>query len=62
MRIHHQEKPLYVLSDITPAMLGEFRDRLMSEGRSGPTANRYLAALSHAFSVAEKEWGWMVKS
>lgn len=40
-------------------MLGEFRDRLLSEGRSGPTANHYLAALSHAFSVAKREWGWV---
>jgi integrase len=49
----------YTLADITPAMLAELRDRLLSEGRSGPTVNRYLAALSHAFTVAEKEWGWV---
>jgi hypothetical protein len=49
----------YMLADVTPALLAEFRDRLVSEGRSGPTANRYLAALSHVFTVAEKEWGWV---
>jgi integrase len=49
----------HALADVTPAMLAEFRDKLLSEGRSGPTVNRYLAALSHGFTVAEKEWGWV---
>lgn len=49
----------FALADVTPALIGEFRDQLMREGRSGPTANRYLAALSHAFTVAMKEWGWL---
>lgn len=49
----------FALADVTPALIGEYRDHLMREGRSGPTANRYLAALSHAFTVAMKEWGWL---
>jgi integrase len=27
--------------------------------RSGSTVNRYLATLSHVFTVARKEWGWV---
>jgi integrase len=49
----------YALADITPALLGECRDRLMNEGRANATAAKYLAVLSHAFSVAVGEWGWL---
>ena len=55
----------YTLSDITPARISECRDTLLSEityrktQRSPSTANRYMAALSHAFSIAVKEWGWL---
>lgn len=64
-----------ILSDVTPALLAECRDALLTEptapktetpGKAGPprlrspaTVNRYLAALSHAFTVAVKEWGWL---
>jgi integrase len=48
-----------LLSEVTPTLLAEARDTLLSEGRSGPTVNRYLAALSHAFTVAEQDWGWV---
>ena len=53
------------LADVTPAVLAEARDRLArgatvrGERRSPYTVNRYLSALSHAFSVAVKEWGWL---
>jgi len=52
------------LSDVTPAKIIECRDRLLNasiragQRRSPSTVVRYLAALSHAFSVAIKEWGW----
>jgi len=52
------------LADITPAKLAEYRDRLLNipnaKGRlrSPATVVRYLAVLSHAFTVAMKEWGW----
>jgi integrase len=49
----------YALADITPALLGECRDRLLSEGRANATVAKYLAVLSHAFSVAVGEWGWL---
>lgn len=52
------------LLDITAPVLTECKERLL-EGttyrgtvRTGATANRYLAALSHAFTKAV-EWGWM---
>jgi len=55
----------YVLSDITPAVIVEYRDKL-SHGitprgrvRSSSTINRYLAALSHLFTIAINEWGWL---
>lgn len=55
----------YLLADATPALLAQCRDKLMHEGtkrgprRSPATAIRYIAVLSHAFTVAVKEWGWM---
>lgn len=47
------------LLDVTPDAIVAVRDELQREGRSGATVNRYLAALSHAFTVAVKEWSWM---
>ena len=55
----------YRLSDVTPAKIVECRDRLLNvpkpngKVRSNSTTVRYLAVLSHAFSVAMKEWGWV---
>lgn len=56
----------YALADVTPSLVVEYRDALaatVSQRRKGPlsasTVNRHLAALSHAFTVAWKEWGWV---
>jgi integrase len=52
------------LVDITPALIAEHRDALKrgttSRGtpRSNATVKRYLAALSHAFTMAVREWQW----
>jgi integrase len=57
-----------VLADLTPSVIAEARDALLSEStsrkslRSPSTTNRYLAALSKALSVAVKEWGWIEDS
>jgi integrase len=51
----------YALADITPALLAECRDKL-SHGREPATVVRYMAALSRAFAVAAKEWGWLEDS
>jgi len=43
-----------------PAVLAEARDELMTkEGFSPATVNRYLAALSVAFTNAVQEWHWL---
>ena len=49
----------YVLSDVTPARIVEARGKL---NRSPATANRYMAALSHVFTIAIREWEWMEDS
>lgn len=64
----------YLLSDITPAILGEYRDKLQKEpykikvledGKeektyfSNATVNRYMASLSIAITKASREWGWI---
>lgn len=55
----------YALADVTPAMIVEKRSALLGSvnkyGRAvGPTtANRYTQALSHVFTIARKEWGWV---
>src|SRR6202034_146665 len=60
-----QELGAYTISDISPALIAERRDKLLRERtyrksiRTPATTNRYLAALSHAFNVAIREWGWL---
>lgn len=55
----------YTLADITPALIAEQRDKLnngttiLKTKRSPATVNRYLAILSHLFTIAMKEWGWV---
>ncbi|MGB0592553.1 MAG: tyrosine-type recombinase/integrase [Myxococcota bacterium] len=55
----------YTLAQLKPQLLAEARDKLLSEVtyrgelRSPATVKRYLAVLSHAFSVAVREWGWL---
>lgn len=56
----------FLLSDITSALITEHRAKLSSETsdrkgvrRTDATVNRYCAALSHCFTIAVKEWGWM---
>lgn len=57
---------VYTLADITPARIVECRDKLLTEksektkkARSPATVVRYMAALSHAFTIAVNEWGWL---
>jgi len=70
------------LAEVTPAVLVEYRNKLLRETyrratpgskastlkegasarelqRKPPTANRYLAYLSHVFKIARKEWHWI---
>jgi integrase len=51
-----------LLADITPALLAEHRNTLARGERmprSNTTVNLYLAALSHVFTIAVKEWQWL---
>jgi len=54
-----------LLSDVTPALVAGARDELASGTtrygvrRSPSTVTRYMAALSHAYTMAVKEWGWV---
>ena len=57
------------LADVTPAKIAEVRDKMLSEKtpntgvlRKPATVNRYLAALSHVFTLAVNEWGWLEDS
>lgn len=60
----------YSLADISPAIIGKYRDELLQTPfgkdkkrmRSPATVVRYMAVLSHAFNVAVKEWQWMPES
>ena len=55
----------YTLADVTPAKIVECRDKLLTETlktgkvRAPATVVRYLAALSHAFTIAVNEWEWL---
>lgn len=54
------------LADVTPAVISELRDKLIKEPTRRPgmkpkprtpaTVNRYLAALSHVFTLAVNDW------
>jgi integrase len=60
-----EELGQYSLAEISPALVAEKRDILASgitkrhTQRSPSTVVRYMAALSHAFTIAVKEWGWL---
>lgn len=55
----------YFLCHITPALIAEQRDKLLSEVtrrkklRTSSTTNRYLASLSRALIICQKEWHWI---
>ncbi|MCX6995471.1 MAG: tyrosine-type recombinase/integrase [Chlamydiae bacterium] len=54
-----------LLSEIKSSHIAQKRDELLSQDtfykkpRSSTTVIRYIASLSHAFSIAVKEWEWM---
>lgn len=51
------------LADITPEVLGKWRDhRLTVDKVLGSSVNRDLNLLSHVFGSAVKEWKWLAKS
>lgn len=58
----------YSLADVTPAVIAQCRDKLLSENgpkgrpRSPASVVRYLSALSHAFKIAVNDWQWLEDS
>lgn len=60
-----KEIGVYLLSDISRALIIEQRDKLLNtEGksvkkRSNSTVNRYMTALGNVFTVAMNEWEWV---
>ncbi len=48
----------YSLANLSPALISEAKSEL-AKGRGPATVNRYLAALSHACTVALREWQWL---
>jgi integrase len=63
-----QELGVFLLSDITPSLIAERRDKLLQgttyrgTKRSSSTVVRYMAALSYAYTIAVTEWGWIEDS
>jgi hypothetical protein len=61
-----QELGHCLLSDIKPSLISQKRDELLSgltckgKLRSSTTVVRYLASLSHAFSIAVRDWEWVL--
>ncbi len=49
---------VFTLTNVSQSLLAECRDEL-GKTRCGSTVNRYLAALSHVFTIAVKEWEWL---
>jgi len=47
------------LANVTPAKINDCMNKLVDTGHAPSTVNRYLAPLSHAFTYAIKDLGWM---
>lgn len=47
------------ISEITPKLIYEYKNRRRSEGASPCTINRELALMKHAFNLAVREWEWV---
>lgn len=60
-----EELGKYALADVSPSLIAERRDMLArgltnrGQARSPSTVVRYMATLSHVFTIAVKEWGWV---
>lgn len=68
LRWWKQQLGSHTLAELTPGLIGEHRDKLSQSitkfgSKMAPTTVlRYMAALSHVLSVAQKEWGWIEDS
>lgn len=68
-----KEIGVYLLSDLTRALITEQRDKLLNSTgrnfsqnrkaqRSPATVNRYMVALGHALTIATNEWEWIYEN
>ncbi|MGA2956684.1 MAG: tyrosine-type recombinase/integrase [Thermodesulfobacteriota bacterium] len=49
----------YLLRDITPSLINEYKAKRNVEAASPCTINRELSLMKHAFNIALKEWEWV---
>ncbi len=61
-----QELGSYALADVSAPKIADARDKLLAitvgktgKQRSPSTVARYMAALSHAYTIAVQEWHWL---
>jgi hypothetical protein len=47
----------FLFADVTPAIVVAYRN-MRTYGHANATVNRYLAVLSHTFTMAVREWQW----
>lgn len=52
----------YVLADITPKLIVQYRTQRYAKGVKPATVNRELALLKHAFNLGKREWEWCTKN
>ena len=63
-----EELGAYTLADVTPDLITEIKDKLLSEitpkgtKRAPSTVARYLSSLSPVFTIAVNEWQWLEES
>ena len=48
----------YALINLTPQVVSQYRDKRLSEGKSGATVVKDINTLSHICEIAKKEWGY----
>ena len=48
-----------LIDEVTPGSIARARDELIRESLAPATVVRYLAALSHLYTVASNEWEWL---
>jgi integrase len=49
----------YIVSEVTPRLINEYKAVRREEGDSPCTINRELALMKHSFNLAVKEWEWI---
>ena len=49
----------YILADIGPSIISEYKVKRREAGASAQTVNLELSLMSHVFTIAMKEWEWV---